>query len=360
MLSRILIRINFYQKKARENEWNYPNFVFHFSTAKIMVKLVVFIFAFLQFTLSVSQTLNYSTISNWAVHPTKLPEVLFPYLQDTTNQSKADVFYVYPTLFLDKKDERWNIPIDDSAFRKKILDNAIRFQASAWVECGRMFVPYYRQAHIRSYRNLENGGREALLFAYSDIKAAFQYYLDHFNNGKPIILAGHSQGSTHLTLLLKDFFDGKDLQNQLVAAYLPGIGLKKNEFGTIPLMTSPNQIGGFISWNTFKRKVNKEKFEMWYKGKAVVNPVTWNSDKVADRKKHKGFLFSNNKIYGQSFSTHVIDGAIWISTPHFPYRSMAWTMDDYHIGDINLFWEDVKLNSKQRLNEYLINNISKE
>ena len=360
MLSRILIRINFNQKKATENEWNYPKFVFHFSTAKIMVKLVIFIFAILQFTLSVSQTLNYSTISNWAVHPTKLPEVLLPYLQDTTNQSKADVFYVYPTLFLDKKDERWNIPIDDSAFRKKILDNAIRFQASAWVECGRMFVPYYRQAHIRSYRNLENGGREALLFAYSDIKAAFQYYLDHFNNGKPIILAGHSQGSTHLTLLLKDFFDGKDLKNQLVAAYLPGIGLKKNEFGTIPLMTSPNQIGGFVSWNTFKRNINKEKFEMWYKGKAVVNPVTWNSDKVADRKKHKGFLFSNNKIYSQSFSTHVIDGAIWISTPHFPYRSMAWTMDDYHIGDINLFWEDVKLNSKQRLNEYLINNISKE
>ena len=360
MLSRILIRINFNQKKATEYELNYPKFVFHFSTAKIMVKLVIFIFALLQFTLSVSQTINYSTISNWAVHPTKLPEVLLPYLQDTTNQSKADVFYVYPTLFLDKKDERWNIPIDDSAFRKKILDNAIRFQASAWVECGRMFVPYYRQAHIRSYRNLENGGREALLFAYSDIKAAFQYYLDNFNNGKPIILAGHSQGSTHLTLLLKDFFDGKDLQNQLVAAYLPGIGLKKNEFGTIPLMTSPNQIGGFVSWNTFKRNINKEKFEMWYKGKAVVNPVTWNSDKVADRKKHKGFLFSNNKIYSQSFSTHVIDGAIWISTPHFPYRSMAWTMDDYHIGDINLFWEDVKLNSKQRLTEYLINNISKE
>jgi hypothetical protein len=358
--SRILIRINFNQKKATEYELNYPKFVFHFSTAKIMVKLVIFIFAILQFTLSVSQTLNYSTISNWAVHPTKLPEVLLPYLQDTTNQSKADVFYVYPTLFLDKKDERWNIPIDDSAFRKKILDNAIRFQASAWVECGRMFVPYYRQAHIRSYRNLENGGREALLFAYSDIKAAFQYYLDHFNNGKPIILAGHSQGSTHLTLLLKDFFDGKDLQNQLVAAYLPGIGLKKNEFGTIPLMTSPNQIGGFVSWNTFKRKVNKEKFEMWYKGKAVVNPVTWNTEKVADRKKHKGFLFSNDKMYSQSFSTHVIDGAIWISTPHFPYRSMAWTMDDYHIGDINLFWADVKFNSKQRLNEYLNNNISKE
>jgi hypothetical protein len=325
-----------------------------------MVKIFVSVlFILFQFVLLTAQVINYEYISNWAVHPNNIPGVLLPYIKDTSNFSKADVFYVYPTLFLDKKDERWNIPIDDTVFRKKVLDNAVRFQASAWVESGRMFAPYYRQANIRAYRNLENGGREALLFAYSDIKAAFQYYLDHFNNGKPIILAGHSQGSTHLTLLLKDFFDGKPLQKQLVAAYLPGIGLKKNEFNTIPLMTSPNQVGGFVSWNTFKRKVNKEKFEMWYKGKAVINPVTWNSDKIAERKKHQGFLFSNNKIYQQSFSTHLIDGAIWITTPHFPYRSMAWTMDDYHIGDVNLFWVDVNLNSKQRLEEYLTNFISK-
>ena len=320
-----------------------------------MDKIYFFAFVLFRFSLSTAQPVNYENINNWAVHANKIPGILLPYLEDTSNLSKADVFYLYPTLFLDKNDERWNIPIDDTAFKKKIIDNAVRFQASAWVECGRMFVPFYRQAHIRSYRNLENGGKEALLFAYKDVKAAFQYYLDHFNNGKPIILAGHSQGSTHLTLLLKDFFDGKPLQKQLIAAYIPGIGLKKNEFNTIPLMTSPNQIGGFVSWNTFKRKVNKEKFEMWYKGKAVINPVTWTTDQYAGRNKHKGFLFSNDKMYRQSFSTYVIDGAIWITTPHFPYRSMSWTMDDYHIGDVNLFWDDVKQNAKLRLSEYLHN-----
>ncbi len=325
-----------------------------------MDKLIILISLVLsRFYPILSQKIDYSDLSNWAVHQNKIPAVLLPYINDTTNFSKADVFYVYPTLFLDKKDERWNIPIDDSILRKKVIENAIRFQASAWVETGRMFVPFYRQAHIRSYRNLENGGREALLFAYEDVKAAFEYYLEHFNNGKPIILAGHSQGSTHLTLLLKDYFDGKALQKQLVAAYLPGIGLKTNEFEKIPLLTAPGQTGGFVSWNTFKRKVNKEKFEMWYKGKAVVNPVTWNLDKIAERKKHKGFLFSNNKMYSKSFSTHVIDGAIWITTPHFPYRSMAWTMDDYHIGDVNLFWADVKFNSKLRLIEFLNNFSSK-
>jgi len=325
-----------------------------------MDKLIILIALVLsRFYPILSQKIDYSDLSNWAVHQNKIPAVLLPYINDTTNFSKADVFYVYPTLFLDKKDERWNIPIDDSILRKKVIENAIRFQASAWVETGRMFVPFYRQAHIRSYRNLENGGREALLFAYEDVKAAFEYYLEHFNNGKPIILAGHSQGSTHLTLLLKDYFDGKALQKQLVAAYLPGIGLKTNEFEKIPLLIAPGQTGGFVSWNTFKRKVNKEKFEMWYKGKAVVNPVTWNLDKIAERKKHKGFLFSNNKMYSKSFSTHVIDGAIWITTPHFPYRSMAWTMDDYHIGDVNLFWADVKFNSKLRLTEFLNNFSSK-
>jgi hypothetical protein len=325
-----------------------------------MDKLIILIALVLsRFYPILSQKIDYSDLSNWAVHQNKIPAVLLPYINDTTNFSKADVFYVYPTLFLDKKDERWNIPIDDSILRKKVIENAIRFQASAWVETGRMFVPFYRQAHIRSYRNIENGGREALLFAYEDVKAAFEYYLEHFNNGKPIILAGHSQGSTHLTLLLKDYFDGKALQKQLVAAYLPGIGLKTNEFEKIPLLTAPEQTGGFVSWNTFKRKVNKEKFEMWYKGKAVVNPVTWNLDKIAERKKHKGFLFSNNKMYSKSFSTHVIDGAIWITTPHFPYRSMAWTMDDYHIGDVNLFWADVKFNSKLRLIEFLNNFSSK-
>jgi hypothetical protein len=329
----------------------------YFSKPKLMCRLIFYFTTFIiQFIPVFSQNVDYSDLSNWAVHQNKIPGELLPYLKDTSNFSRADVFYVYPTVFLDKKDERWNIPLEDSIQRKKVVENAIRFQASAWVETGRMFVPFYRQAHIRAYRTLENGGKEALLFAYQDIKAAFQYYLEQYNNGKPIILAGHSQGSTHLSLLIKEFFDGKPLQEQLVAAYLPGIGLDNNEFETIPLLTSPNETGGFVSWNTFKRNLNEEKFEMWYKGKAVINPVTWNMDKTADRKKHKGFLFSNNKMYSKSFSTHLIDGAVWITTPRFPYRGLAWTIDDYHIGDINLFWADVKYNSKIRLSEYLNKN----
>ncbi len=202
-------------------------------------------------------SIDYSSAKNWAVLPEKYPDNLKNYLVQNP-QDSIDVFYVYPTLIVSKKDERWNVTIDDSIQRNKVLNTAVFFQASAWASAGNLYVPYYRQAHLRSYSNLENGGKTALLLAYSDVKAAFDYYLKHYNHGRGIILAGHSQGSTHIASLLHDFFDGKSLQNQLVAAYIPGIGFDKNQFGTVSFMNQPNQTGGFVTWNTFKKRFDKK------------------------------------------------------------------------------------------------------
>jgi hypothetical protein len=303
--------------------------------------------------LVVSGQTDYSDSANWAVRPGTYPTALHELIIDQPMDG-VDVFYVYPTLLLGENDQRWNMNLDDEAHKTTVLSRAVQFQASAWANAGQLYVPYYRQAHIRSYYNLESGGRDALLLAYSDVKAAFQYYLDHHNKGRGIILAGHSQGSTHLSLLLKDFFDGKALQQQLIAAYLPGIGLNENEYQTVPLLKEATAIGGFVSWNTFKRKFDDKQYQ-WYKGKAVVNPVTWDGSPLAARSAHKGFLFSNGKLYDRSFSTHLDDGVVWISTPHFPYRYLAFTMRNYHMGDVNLFWEDIRQNARKRAGVYLEN-----
>jgi hypothetical protein len=294
---------------------------------------------------------DYSLQKNWAVFPEHYPENIKQYSVQNP-QDSIDVFYVYPTLNVSDKDERWNVPIDDSIQIKKILNSAVRFQASAWGNSGNLYIPYYRQAHLRSYSQLENGGKAALLLAYSDVKAAFEYYLKYCNHGRGIILAGHSQGSTHIAYLLHDFFDGKPLQNQLVAAYIPGIGFDKNQFGTVPFMDKPSQTGGFVTWNTFKHKFDKERYK-WYEGKVVINPVTWDTTSVAPRKLHKGFLFSNGKMYKNSFTTHTDNGVIWISTPHFPYRYLIFTLRNFHTGDINLFWEDIRENALLRIQSYV-------
>jgi hypothetical protein len=300
-----------------------------------------------------AQAVDYSISNNWAVLPENYPENIKKYTV-LNPQDSIDVFYVYPTLIVSDKDKRWNVSLNDSVQIKKVLNTAVRFQASAWGSSGSLYVPYYRQAHLRSYNNLENGGTTALLLAYSDVKAAFEYYLKHFNHGRGIILAGHSQGSTHISYLLKDFFDGKPLQKQLVAAYIPGIGLDRNQFKTIPFMENPNQTGGFVTWNTFKKKFDQENYK-WYKEKVVINPVTWDNTALAERKLHKGFLYSNGKMYKNSFDTHIDNGVIWISTPHFPYRYLAFTLQNYHVGDVNLFWEDIRENSLLRVQTFCSN-----
>ena len=47
----------------------------------------------------------------------------------------------------------------------------------------------------------------ALDIAYQDCRDAFVYYINHFNQGRPFIIASHSQGSLHATRLLLDLFD---------------------------------------------------------------------------------------------------------------------------------------------------------
>jgi hypothetical protein len=293
---------------------------------------------------------DYSNLKNWAVLPDNYPEVLDEFSLSLGNDS-VDVFYCYPTLITSKKDKRWNVPLEDEDQQEKVINAAVKYQASAWISSGNLYVPFYRQAHIRSYFQLDSGGRDALLLAYADVKEAFAYYLEHYNNGKAIILAGHSQGSTHISFLLKDFFDGKELQNKLIAAYIPGIGIDTNYYETIKLMVDPTETGGYLTWNTFKKKFDQSKYT-FYKGKSVVNPVTWDTSSYASEFQHQGFLFSNDKLYSNAFETHLDDGVVWISTPKFPFRYLSFTMDNYHVGDINLFWEDIRKNTFLRVKKY--------
>ena len=121
---------------------------------------------------------DYSNTEHWLILPEHNQNILEPYITDSSLISYADVFYIYPTVFTDKKNKNWNISIDDDNQRKK-AKRVTRLQSSAWAESGRMFVPYYTQANLRSYTDLENGGRTALLKAYNDIKQAFILSLIH-------------------------------------------------------------------------------------------------------------------------------------------------------------------------------------
>ena len=204
---------------------------------------------------------DYENKDSWAV----LPKVWNPSLEEIVGKPKvknADVFYIYPTLLTDKKDPSWNADVKKASIKKDVLQKAVAYQASAWVRAANLYVPYYRQAHYRIFvEPYSSQGKGAGLIAYQDVRKAFKYYLENYNNSKPIIIAGHSQGAIHALGLLKEFFDGKPLQKKLIAAYLVGTKVNYDEFKSIQLLNKPEAVGGFVSWNTYKINLLPKSYE---------------------------------------------------------------------------------------------------
>ncbi|MCW3087152.1 MAG: hypothetical protein JWQ78_538 [Sediminibacterium sp.] len=301
---------------------------------------------------------DYSLPDYWAAHPAKhdladsVPRPLRDsYHPDTT----ADVFFIHPTTYTAKeKTFGWNAPVDDPDLNAKTDYSTILYQASIFNEAGRVFSPRYRQAHLSSYypQNAADSAsaKEAFELAYQDVKAAFQYYLQYENHGRPIIIAAHSQGSTHGKRLLKEFFDGQPLQQQLVVAYLVGMPLEPDYFGSIKACTSPAQTGCACSWRTFREGfipdyIRKETFVS-----VVTNPLSWDAGiSEVPRSGNRGAVLVNfNSLVKRVSNAKVHEGVLWTGKPHF-FGNIFLTSKNYHIADMNLFYLSIRQNVKQRL-----------
>ena len=304
---------------------------------------------------------SYEKLDDWLVHPDKNQSNL-TFLSKNNGLMNVDVFFIVPTLFTDRKNINWNSDIYNEKFTNILIESSIKYQSTAWLDSGNLYSPNYRQAHFRVFdeERWENGGEKAYNLAYEDIKRSFELYLKKFNNGKPIIIAGHSQGSGHAIRLLQEFFDGKELNNKLIAAYLPGTKVTSEDFFDLELMKSPDATGGYVTWNTFKILKNRNKYnftigEEWLKDAECSNPITWDLDKETDYNDHKGLLFLNGKIFSNALRIDYLDNAIYLKTPKIGLVNtlLFSTLKDYHKGDINLFWEDIRLNSIQRVKAFL-------
>lgn len=306
---------------------------------------------------------DYSKTDNWFALPGRndMADRVMGQKDDVYNNEdtlKADVFFIYPTIFTGKAndDYLWNANIADDKLNSRITNTTIKYQSTAFNNAGRMFIPKYRQAQLTAYftRSAEDG-IAALDTAYTDVKRAFLYYMKNYNNRRPIIIASHSQGTSHAERLVAEFFDGKPLQKQLVAAYLVGMPINKNRYTTIKPCSTPTETGCYCSWTTFQRNYYpKTYYCRGYADAACVNPISWTFDNTAmTRKQNAGGLFYNYKKIAEHCSDAQVKGGIlWIRHPHFPFSFMIY-MTNYHVGDINLFYNDVRNNAILRVNEFL-------
>lgn len=301
---------------------------------------------------------DYSRLEYWAAHPEKRdPSDTIPKpLMGEEKEKVADVFFLHPTTLTGPRENGiTNATIDDSTINYKTDYSSILYQASAFNERTRIFAPRYRQAHIGMYGESDSASKYgAFYLAYDDVRRAFQYYLEHENKGRPIIIASHSQGTTHSTRLIKEFFDGKPLGKQLVCAYLIGMGVNKNEYTTIPVCQNGNETGCFVSWRTFRNDYSDGWATRTDTSIAVVNPISWKTTtEVVSRSEHKGaVLYNLNKVFKHTQDAQVEGGALWVSHPRFP-GSFLYKSKNYHAGDINLFYVDIRMDVSRRIDAFL-------
>jgi hypothetical protein len=297
----------------------------------------------------------YSDLKYWAAHPWKQdPSDSIPAsLRHELRDSSADVFFLHPTTYT-KRIKSNNATIDDDYLNAKTDYSTILYQASVFNQQSRVFSPRYRQASLKVFFADDEAMKEqAFAIAYSDIKKAFEYYLRHWNNERPIIIAGHSQGGKFAERLLKDFFESNPLYDKLIVAYIAGWPVPKEYFTSLKICTDSLQTGCVCSWRTL-RNGYVPSYLKYEKGNSfVTNPLTWNTDdQYVSRKFNKGsVLFKFNKLYKHTAGGKISNGFLYVRRPRFPGSFLYFTKN-YHVGDINLFYMNIRENLQQRIRSF--------
>ena len=169
----------------------------------------------------------------------------------------ADCFYVYPTVSDDPG------PNSDLSIDPEERSVAL-YQAARYSEVCRVFAPMYRQVTVpQLLRGRDTITPEMRAIAYGDVVAAWNAYLEHYNDGRGVVLIGHSQGTFVLRQLIADYIDNEPaMRKRLVSAILLGgnvIVRERQSFGGdfrhVHGCESTKDVGCVIAFSTFDQRV---------------------------------------------------------------------------------------------------------
>jgi hypothetical protein len=181
---------------------------------------------------------NYASAKAWALRPDS----------SKPTEAPADVFFVHPTTYDGGHD--WNAPIGDEQADRTLTRVMLPNYAGPFARAGRVFAPRYRQASLYTFLTLREDAREARAFAYGDVEAAFRWYLEHDNHGRPLILVGVEQGGTLAQRLATDII-AKDpaLIQRLAGVYLVDTVAPRAAFGqALPPCAARRQAHCVVAW----------------------------------------------------------------------------------------------------------------
>ena len=303
-----------------------------------------------------SDAVDYADAENWA------------YLETTAAETDADVFFICPSVY-GGSDSACNISLSDTETKESFV-GAINMEKGLYDQNSRFFAPYYRQIGLNVYE-MEQEEREPYLeIAYQDIRAAFDYYYETYNEGRPIILAGFSQGADLCIRLMKDRFDEEDLQNQLVACYAIGWRVTEEEveqYSQLKMAQGETDTGVIVSFNSEAETITDSLMIPSGTKTYAINPLNWKTDSTpADKSLNKGACFTD---YSGAIVTEIpqltgayIDdmrGALKVpdvSPADYPAGLSLFADGVYHLYDYQFFYRNLQENVSARLDAFLHDN----
>lgn len=285
---------------------------------------------------------------------------------------RASVFFIHPTSYLDKS--RWNAEIDhlESQQRARLF---VRSQSSVFNHVGDVWAPKYRQATFGAFLTTQADAEKAFDFAYRDVLAAFDQFVARAPKDRPIILAGHSQGSLHLTRLLLDRVAGKPIASRIAAVYAVGWPISRtadiDRMG-LPACETAGQPGCILSWQSFGEPADPGLITDVYDTTTgfngspragspmlCVNPLTGNAGDAAPASANLGTTVPNAElteatlVSGGASARCDVRGFLLIGEDAPDLGPYVLPGKNYHVYDYALFWMNIRRDVEARLDAFL-------
>lgn len=309
---------------------------------------------------TVKNTPDYSQKSSWY----QIPEIT----------KDVDTFYILATEYMGFDEGAPNYAAMDEPEMVEGAPIQYAMNASAFEESTNVFLPFYRQSSLKYagevWRRDGNGDAALSGIPYEDITAALDYYFKNYNNGRPFILASHSQGSAISKLVLKKYFkEHPEYYSRMVAAYVIGYAVTKDDLDANPHLkfaSGESDTGVIISWNT-EGKGNVEnnvKTCVLYPNAISINPLNWKLDGTyAPTSENLGSLMLNEE------QTQFVIGDVGADAQVIPERGVILTNaqiepmppelaavateffgpDGRHESDYTFYYNNIKANVAKRI-----------
>ncbi len=199
----------------------------------------------------------------------------------------VDIFYLYQTAWRKQNENDPNINDIDNASMRTGSNAAFARTATVFETVGNIYAPYYRQAdagYTLTLPTIEERNAVIAGIPTLDAMAAFDYFIKHFNNDRPFILAGHSQGSAVLMNILSVYMkEHPDVYERMIAAYVIGDSVTENYLAENPHLkfaTGAEDTGVIISYNTQSPNVAEGDNPLVVDGALAINPINWSRDET--------------------------------------------------------------------------------